>query len=157
MYDRLLGRLAAYLREQDETIPRTLPARERFSRLVGAYWEFCWTDPAYARVELWTLAECASPQLPALAEGKEAIQRLTNDVVGDMIMAGILRADTSPDLFAATLVTLSLGQYGLLGTGASEWPVCDASDPATRRRLHAIVEDALLGAFGSEPAGGIGA
>jgi len=148
-FDRVLGRLAAYLAVAPIVFPADVDPRLGFARQVGRYIDFVWDDPAYARMGLWSLAEATDPHGAETGSGHAALLVESEASVAAGVAAGVLRPDTTCDMFVATLIALSMGYYGLIHGGDPGFPVVDATAGPPRAHLAALVVGALLGAFGS--------
>ncbi|HEY7295911.1 MAG TPA: TetR/AcrR family transcriptional regulator [Dehalococcoidia bacterium] len=151
-FDRTLGRLA---RHMDAPLFRgdavTVDARAMFSYHIGRFIDFVWDDPTYARLGLWALAEGTDPHGREHGSGLAELQRQSEAAVASGIESNLLKPDTAPDLFCTTLISLSLGQYGLI-TACSVFGRQPPPGSAEQRRLlRDLVVDALLGAFGRSP------
>lgn len=147
-FDRVLGRLAAYLAAEPIVFLPGVDPRLGFGRQVGRYIDFVWDDPAYARMGLWSLAETTDPHGAEQGSGHAALIAESEASVAAGVAAGVLRPDTTCDMFVATLISLSMGYYGLIRGGDPGFPVVDTPAAPLRARLTALVVGALLGAFG---------
>lgn len=146
-FDRLFARAAAAVDTAIWQMPANLAPRERFAYLVGAYVDFVWSDPAYAHMGLWNMAERNALGVAEEAMGSRALNQLTAAFVGECIAAGLFRPDTAPGMFACSLVALCLGQFGLFQTESGTSHGLDLADPGMRARLREVVTGAMLGAF----------
>jgi len=149
-FDRTLARLARHLNGPIGGVRFSGSAdpRAEFSYHIGRFMDFVWDDPTYARLGLWALAEGTDPHDREHGSGLAELQRQSEVAVASGIESGLLKAETTPDLFCTTLISLSLGQYGLITTcsvfGGRPLPLALEQ----RGVLRDLVVGAMLGAFG---------
>jgi AcrR family transcriptional regulator len=151
-FDRTLARLARHLGEPVIGDGAGMDARAAFRYHVGRYLDFVWSDPTYARLGLWSLAEGTDPHDGEHGSGLAELERQSRVAVASGIASGLLKPETTPELFCTTLIALSLGQYGLI-TSCGVFGGQPAQPLAAEQRetLRDLVVGALLGAFGRVP------
>ncbi|HLZ71335.1 MAG TPA: TetR/AcrR family transcriptional regulator [Dehalococcoidia bacterium] len=147
-FDRTLGRLARHLDGPLLDGGAGADPRAAFTHHIGRYLDFVWNDPTYARLGLWALAEGTDPHDGEHGSGLAELERQSEAAVASGIASGLLKPETAADLFCTTLISLSLGQFGLITTCG----VCGGQSrlqaPGQRELLRDVVVGAMLGAFG---------
>lgn len=155
-FDRTLARLARHLGEPVISgAGGGVDARAAFRYHIGRYLDFVWSDPTYARLGLWSLAEGTDPHDGEHGSGLAELERQSGVAVTSGIASGLLKPETTPELFCTTLIALSLGQYGLI-TSCGVFGGRPAQPLAMEQRetLRDLVVGAMLGAFGRPPSPG---
>jgi AcrR family transcriptional regulator len=149
-FDRVLGRLARTMNDSAAWNAASPDLLQSFVVKIGRYVDFACSDPAYARMGLWALAEGTDTSLVEHGSGMEELHRHGQSAVDAGIAAGVLRPQATCELFTATLIALSLGHIGLRSSCTGVFPAGTQADtPAERERLRGLIVDAMLGAFGT--------
>jgi AcrR family transcriptional regulator len=154
-FDRTLARLARHLGEPLLDGAAGADPRAAFTHHIGRYLDFVWSDPTYARLGLWSLAEGTDPHAGEHGSGVAELERQSGVAVSSGIASGLLKPETTPELFCMILIALSLGQYGVITScGVFGGRPAQLLAIAQRETLRDLVVVAMLGAFGRPPSPG---